>query len=209
MLNKILKGIYKNLKWIIVLVFILIFFIILNNVMTEEIKQFDDKIYSLIAHTISNNFTVFMKIITNFASPYTLIIITILALIFVKNKKIGICIASNLVISASLNFIIKNIVERSRPVENRIIHEIGYSFPSGHSTVSMAFYGLIIYFICKYVKNKKIRNILCTLLIILIVLIGISRIYLGVHFTSDVFAGFVLGIAYLICFTSVISKLID
>ena len=62
---------------------------------------------------------------------------------------------------------------------------------------SLAFYGLIIYFIFKNIKNKKVRNTGCIVLSLLIVLIGISRVYLGVHYPSDVLAGFLFAISYL------------
>ena len=106
-------------------------------------------------------------------------------------------------IITALNLLLKNIVERPRPEGYRLITETGYSFPSGHSMISAAFYGLIIYFIWKNVKDKKLKYISCTLLGILIVLIGISRIYLGVHYASDVIGGFTISIVYLIIFTSV------
>ena len=74
--------------------------------------------------------------------------------IFIKNKKIGVSIFSNLVIITALNQLLKNILQRPRPTEFRIVEETGYSFPSGHSMVSMAFYGYLIYLTYKYIKNK-------------------------------------------------------
>jgi len=93
---------------------------------------------------------------------------------------------------------------RPRPTEYRIIDESGYSFPSGHSMVSMAFYGFLIYLVYKKVENKYVKWLLCTLLSILILLIGVSRIYLGVHYASDVIGGFCFSIVYLIVFVRVI-----
>lgn len=72
--------------------------------------------------------------------------------------------------------------------------------------VSMAFYGYLIYLIYKYVKNKYIKWISIIFLSILICLIGISRIYLGVHYTSDVLGGFLISISYLVIYTSAINK---
>ena len=80
-----------------------------------------------------------------------------------------------------------------------MIIESGYSFPSGHSMVSMAYYGLIIYFIYKKIKDKRVRNVLMILIGFLILAIGFSRIYLGVHFASDVIGGFLISIIYLVC----------
>ena len=74
---------------------------------------------------------------------------------------------------------------------------------------SMTFYGLIIYFIFKFVKNKKIKTCLIIVLSILITLIGISRIYLGVHYPSDVLAGFMISISYLVLYTHIIKNNIN
>ncbi len=109
-----------------------------------------------------------------------------------KQKNIGLSIFSNLVIITVLNQLLKNILQRPRPTEYRIIEETGYSFPSGHSMISMAFYGYLIYLIYKYVKNKYVKWISIVLLSTLICSIGISRIYLGVHYTSDVLGGFLI-----------------
>ena len=109
-----------------------------------------------------------------------------------------------LVIVTLLNQLLKRIIQRPRPEGYRLITENGYSFPSGHSMASMAFYGFIIYLIWKLVKNKKIKYLETGILGIFIFLIGFSRIYLGVHYASDVVGGFAISIAYLIMFTNII-----
>lgn len=148
-----------------------------------------------------------MKFITWFGSAICLIIATVLLFIFLKNKKTSLVVLINLVLVTVLNQGMKFILQRPRPTEFRIIEETGYSFPSGHSMVSMAFYGLLIYIIYKHINNKYLKWILISLLSILILLIGFSRIYLGIHYVSDVCAGFLFSIAYLILFINAINKL--
>ena len=82
----------------------------------------------------------------------------------------------------------------------QIVQESGYSFPSGHSMVATGFYGFLIYLIYKEVKNKKIKYPLIVFLSILILLIGISRIYLGAHYATDVIGGWIIGAVYLAFF---------
>ena len=78
-------------------------------------------------------------------------------------------------------------------IDGRLVLETGYSFPSGHSTNNVAFYVLAVYLIHKNVKNKKICNTLCMLLAFVPILIAFSRLYLGVHYISDIIAGICLG----------------
>ena len=107
-----------------------------------------------------------------------------------------------------LNQFLKHIVQRPRPTEYRIIDERGYSFPSGHSMASAAFYGFLIYLIYKKVKSKKLKIGLIAFFTFLIPLIGCSRIYLGVHYTSDVLAGFFVSISYLFIYISIVDDYI-
>ena len=184
------------------------FLALAEDVFNKEIMYGDIIGYKLISTFLISDFvTPIAKFITNFGGAIFLSIATVMLFLFIKNKKIGLSIISNIVIIAVLNQLLKRILQRPRPTEFRIVEETGYSFPSGHSMVSMAFYGYLIYLIYRYIKNKYIKWSLIVLLSILICLIGISRIYLGVHYTSDVLGGFLLSISYLVVYISLIKNL--
>ena len=207
MRENIKEFIVKNLKWIIVFICLIGFLALAEDVFNKEIMNGDIIGYKMISTFLISDFvTPIAKFITNFGGAIFLIVSTIALFVLLKNKKIGLSIFTNLVIITALNQLLKGILQRPRPTEFRIIEETGYSFPSGHSMVSMAFYGYLIYLIYKYVKNKYIKTSLIILLSILICCIGISRIYLGVHYTSDVLGGFFISISYLIIYISVVNK---
>lgn len=198
----------KNLKWIILFVLLLMILAIVEDVFEKEIMKLDIMGYSLISSIINPSITQIAIIITNLGGAIVVGALTIISFILIKNKKISFTILLNVVIATILNILLKNIIQRPRPDAFRLISETGYSFPSGHSMVSMAFYGFLIYLSVKYLKNKKFKVVLITFLSILIILIGISRIYLGVHYTSDVIAGFMISVCYLIVYTSLVKKYI-
>ena len=207
MKEKIKEFIIKNLKWIILFICLIGFLDLAEDVFNKEIMKGDIIGYQMVSTFLISDFaTPIAKIITNFGGAIFLIAITVILFILIKNKKIGVAITANLVLVALLNQLLKNILQRPRPTEYRIIQETGYSFPSGHSMASMAFYGYLIYLIYKYVENKNTKWILIMLLSILICSIGISRIYLGVHYTSDVLGGFLISISYLVIYISAINK---
>ena len=157
---------------------------------------------------INDKFTNIVKVITNITSPLVVIITAFILIIFIKNKKIKISLAINLIGITIINNLLKVIIARPRPDINRLVDETGYSFPSGHSITSMVFYGYLIYLIYKYVDNRKVKILLMIFLVLLIPVIGLSRIYLGVHYTSDVVGGFLLGAVYLILFINISNKYI-
>ena len=207
MKEKIKEFIVKNLKWITLFICLVGFLALAEDVFHKEIMNGDIIGYKIISTFLISDFTTpIAKFITNFGGAIFLIILTVVQVILIKNKKIGLSIFSNLVIITALNQLLKRVLQRPRPTEYRIIEETGYSFPSGHSMVSMAFYGYLIYLIYKYVKNKYIKWISIVLLSLLICSIGISRIFLGVHYTSDVLGGFFISISYLVIYVSAVNK---
>ena len=121
-------------------------------------------------------------------------------------KKYRLSVIANTLIAVGISQALKHIICRTRPVEIALIEENGYSFPSGHSMVSFAFYGLVIYLVYKSKLNKKLKILLITFLALLILNIGLSRIYLGVHYATDVIAGFALGYISLMIFIELIYK---
>lgn len=207
MRERIKDFIIKNLKWIILFICLIGFLALAEDVFNKEIMKGDIIGYKMVSTFLISDFaTPIAKFITNFGGAIFLIILTILLLVVLKNKKVGLSICTNLVVVTILNQLLKRLLQRPRPTEFRIIEENGYSFPSGHSMVSMAFYGYLIYLIYRFVKNKYLKWISIVLLSLLICLIGISRIYLGVHYTSDVLGGFLISISYLVIYISAFNK---
>ena len=207
MKEKTKEFIVKNFKWIILFICLIGFLSLAEDVFHKEIMNGDIIGYKIVSTFLISDFaTPIAKFITNFGGAIFLIVLTITLILLIKNKKIGFSIFINLASVTILNQLLKRILQRPRPTEFRIVEESGYSFPSGHSMVSMAFYGYLIYLIYKYVENKYIKWISIIMLSILICSIGVSRIYLGVHYTSDVLGGFLISISYLIIYISAVNK---
>ena len=99
-----------------------------------------------------------------------------------------------------LNKFVKNSVARERPIGSLEAESLSYSFPSGHAMVGMVFYGLLAYFITKELKSKSIKWGIGIVVSLIMLIMGVSRIILNSHFTSDVIAGYALGAAWtLVC----------
>ncbi len=161
------------------------------------INNLDNQIYNLLRSIENANITCIMIFISYMGSAIALVVLSIGLYILIKNKKNSKFIVLNLILSYFLNETLKLIIRRQRPPRLQIIAENGYSFPSGHSMISFAYYGFLIYLVNKNIKNKKIKTPLIVFLSLLILVIGISRIYLGVHYVTDVIGGFVFGFIYL------------
>lgn len=202
---------YKEyIKYTILILCSVIFAIFTYKVVADKTIYIDSAVYNYISNNIINkNRTEIVKMITNITSPIMVIITLLILVLAIKDKKIKISLVINLLGITIINNLIKVIIARPRPEINKLVTETGYSFPSGHSITSMVFYGYLVYLTYKYINNKKIKIPLIIFLILLIPTIGLSRIYLGVHYTSDVLCGFLLGIIYLILFISISKKYLE
>lgn len=183
----------KEVVFVISLFFL--FFIVVVSLKTGIILSIENDVYNFLSKFITPLITVFVKILTNIGGPFVIVPLCSI-LIFFKNtrKKFGIPVIITLGVSYIINFILKNIFSRPRPNILRLINETSYSFPSGHSMINAAIYTILILILLKKYDNRVKGLVISILFIILFVLIGLSRIYLGVHYLGDVLAGWILGV---------------
>ncbi len=198
----------KNIiKWILCAITAILAIVITVNVKNGKILELDLNIYKFFSENIINDkLTPIVKVITHIGGAKIVFVLTVLAIILIKGLKNKLFLLTGIVGTAGLNVVLKHIVQRERPNINRLIPEKGYSFPSGHSMMSMAFYGMLIFLIFKYVKNTALKWTLIGILTILLSTIGITRIYLGVHYPSDVIGGFLVSLTYLFILTEIYNK---
>ncbi len=161
---------------------------------------FDEKVFNAIALHITGYRTSFMKFISflgnhKFLIPANLLLIIVLLL--VKKGNMAWRVAVVALSSLGLKFGLKELFHRPRPDDPLVQGITNFSFPSGHAMMGVAFYGLLIWLAIKYIRNKAARVSVIILSVLLILLIGFSRIYLRVHYTTDVIAGFCMGTCWL------------
>jgi len=195
----------KNFRYVLAGICFIIFLGIMYSVLKYDSLSIDTSVYNFISNNImTNGLHPYVKVITELGGVGFTVLLTLLIIIF--SKKYRWFIAGNVVVTTLVNQIVKHIVRRPRPSVLRLVDESGYSFPSGHSMVSVALYGIIVYTIYKNVKNKYVKWISIVLLSLLVLLIGFSRIYVGVHYFTDVVGGFTLGLVVLIIYIDIYDK---
>ena len=190
----------QSLKIILFSLCIILFVYLTKLLLLNEIKLFDDMVFNLVANLRCEPLTIIFKFFSFLCSFYFVIILTIIIMLFSKDKKVTFYIVLNVLFCFFLNQTLKFFFARSRPTEINLIVENGYSFPSGHSMLSLAYYGFFVYLILNSNIKRKNKIIAIISLALLIFFIGLSRIYLGVHYASDVLAGFAISAAYLILY---------
>jgi len=189
-----------NKKTGIIIIPLGLFLIIGLLVQLNVATTFDYSVQSFIFSMHRDCLTVFFKIVTYSANWQTIVIFCAVFLTVKRTRiRIGLPLSFASAISTMLYKWVKLLYARPRPeIVFHLIEQGGLSFPSGHSMTGLVFYGLLIYFIAKYGGKNRAQKALMSLLVVLIVLIGFSRVYLGVHYPTDVLAGWFLGTSILV-----------
>lgn len=160
----------------------------------------DNRVFEIIAPIINDTRTNWMKKLSflanhRFLIPANLFLIAIL--LIAKKRKTALIVLFTALSSLGLMSLLKNLFQRNRPADSLVSGITNYSFPSGHAFMGMAFYGLLIWLALQYIPQKTVRILTILFLSFLLLTIGISRVYLRVHYTTDVIAGFGLGFGWL------------
>ncbi|MBC7937399.1 MAG: phosphatase PAP2 family protein [Rhizobacter sp.] len=181
---------------------VIIMILLVKLVFFETANHYDVAAFNLVGRYVSDRNTAIMEFFTllgshRFLVPANLLLIAY-AIFIQKNTWLAIKVGAIGVSSLILMFSLKALFNRPRP-ETPLLYEVpGLSFPSGHAFMSFTFFGLLIYLTLKQVINPLLKYGLSLILFITIVFIGLSRIYLRVHYVTDVAAGFSLGMIWLV-----------
>lgn len=146
---------------------------------------------------VHNNFLTSVSTIIHYVFdtiPVVIFLLIVALFLWIKKyKKEAILVAGLGIANGLILLILKNTAERIRPV-NQLISETGFSFPSGHAASSVILFGMISFLVWKRVKSKILKILTIIASVILMLIIGLSRVYLNVHWLSDVLAGYFLGL---------------
>jgi len=163
-------------------------------------NSFDQRVFELIAPHVTDSRTVFMRFVSwlgkhSFLLPAIAILIGYF--IIIKDKWMAIRSTVVLLSSVLLMSLLKRLIHRPRPPEPLVEGITNFSFPSGHAFMSVAFYGLLIWYASLYIHRKWLQRLVIAVLLLIIAGIGFSRIYLRVHYATDVIAGICIGFVWL------------
>lgn len=179
-----------------------------SDVLASYDQQITDYVISFRQASLTQYF-IFVTRVGDFYGYITVVgILTLLSIYVFKSWKYTFQIVLVLMLSAVSNLILKRFVDRARPGIEHMVSVETLSYPSGHAMSAMAFYGFLIYLFYRFKMNFFIKITLILLLVILIASIGLSRIYLGVHFPSDIAGGYIAGFIWVV-FCVVLFNLIE
>lgn len=175
--------------------------------LTETLKSdlladYDQQITEYVISLRSPKLTEYFIFVTNVGDFYGYVIVlgifTLMSIFVFKHWKYTVQIVLVLLLSAVSNLILKRFIDRARPGIEHMVSVETLSYPSGHAMSAMAFYGFLMYLFYRFKINLFLKIGVILLLGILILSIGLSRIYLGVHFPSDIAGGYIAGFIWVV-----------
>jgi membrane-associated phospholipid phosphatase len=166
-------------------------------VTNDPLVRFDQTVAIILHHSATPKLAIFFLIITGLGSGEVLALLGLIVTVIYGLRRRWLHVATWLAALAGgviLNQLLKEFFARARPsVVDPLLSETGYSFPSGHAMLSLIAYGMLTYFAILALQTWRARTAVVFVTVMLVVLIGISRMYIGVHYFSDVVAGFAAG----------------
>ncbi|KMJ59565.1 hypothetical protein AB685_01415 [Bacillus sp. LL01] len=189
------------------LILFLLFLLVAGLTLLDAVSSWDSMIgESVYKFAEMDRFFIFLSFIGSRLFFYPVLIIISIVLLYKKNWAFAVFLWCNLVGVRLLNTFVKSIFTRERPPLDHIVEAGYYSFPSGHAMNSMAFFGAIAIMVLLMVKIDWIKKSVIASCLLLILLIGLSRVYLGVHYPLDVLGGFLMGASWLLSITAILVK---
>ena len=179
---------------------LLLFFFLTHNVLERETLFYDKTISNYIYSFRTPILTTIMSAITNITNiPAGLVLsLSVVLLLFKKHKKESLIFSLSLIIGCILNYFLKIFFKLPRPNIAPLEILSDFTYPSGHAMNNLVLYGLLAFYAFHFTKNKSFSIVIGFIAAVWIFLIGLSRIYLGVHYPSDVLAGYFVGFWWLI-----------
>ena len=178
-----------------------VFVCLLIKVLKGRAMGIDELGYLLFVERLrSPVLTVAVKTVSNMASLPFIVGVLVAAMLWAPSRPHVVWAAVNVGAISAIDQLLKVLVRRPRPQGFRLVEAPGLSFPSGHSMAAMAFYGYGIWLVRCGVHGLPFGAAIEIALACVILAVGVSRIYLGVHYTSDVLGGFCLSFAWLVLF---------
>lgn len=185
---------YLFIAFIISLVSVIGFGTVSILISDEKIGHFDSMVISAVQGLETPGLTKVMKLFTFIGSTRVVIILSLVLLLFLYKilyHRLELILFVSVIAGAGiLNGVLKHFFQRTRPNLHRLIEISGYSFPSGHAMSAFAFYGVLAFLLWRHISTRIGRTILIIVSCFMILAIGISRIYLGVHYPSDIIGGY-------------------
>ena len=194
---------------VLVALCLLVFVCLLTKVLKGQTMRIDELGYLLFVERLrSPALTVVMKAVSNLASLPFVIGVLVAAMLWEPSRVHAVWAAVNVGAISAIDQLLKVLVRRPRPQGFRLVEAPGLSFPSGHSMAAMAFYGYGVWLVRCGACGLPFGAAIEVALAFVIFAVGVSRIYLGVHYASDVLGGFCLSFAWLVLFVHLVAGLL-